>query len=153
MRYPLDISPNEDGTLRVSIRNLEGAVTACDDIHHVAEMAMDAFRTAAESYISNGIAVPLPTTSKRTDSFLEIPIGVSAKILLLNEMINQNVRTSDLARLMGTRPQNINRLVKLHTSSKIEHIDAALRALGKSLQLATKPVPNDRNTTAQQELR
>lgn len=149
MRYPLDISPNEDGTLRVSICDLEGAVTACDDLDHLFEMALDAFRTSSEAFISNGAAIPLPSSPKPGQSCLELPIGLAAKVLLLNEMIAQNMRPTDLARKMNTKPQNVNRLVKLHTPSRIEHINEALGALGKSIQLTVRPALHGRFTKTQ----
>ena len=36
---------------------------------------------------------------------MTLPASMSAKVLLLNEMLAQNVRPADLARLLGTTPQ------------------------------------------------
>jgi antitoxin HicB len=60
---------------------------------------------------------------------------LSAKVLLLNEMLRQKVHPAELARKMGTTPQVVNRLVNLRHTSKIDGIDTALRALGKRLIL------------------
>jgi antitoxin HicB len=60
---------------------------------------------------------------------------LSAKILLLNEMLRQKVPPSELARRIGTTRQEVNRLTDLRHTSKIDRIDAALQALGKTLIL------------------
>jgi antitoxin HicB len=62
-------------------------------------------------------------------------VSVAAKVLLLNEMLRQKVRPIDLARLIGTTKQEVNRLTDLKHATKIDRIDAALRALGKRLIL------------------
>jgi antitoxin HicB len=54
-------------------------------------------------------------------------------VLLLNEMLRQKVRPIDLARRIGTTKQEVNRLTDLRHATKIDRIDAALRALGKRL--------------------
>jgi antitoxin HicB len=60
---------------------------------------------------------------------------LTAKVLLLNEMLRQNVRPAELARRIGTTPQEVNRLTNIRHTSKIDRIDVALKALGKRLIL------------------
>jgi antitoxin HicB len=66
---------------------------------------------------------------------VELPASLSAKVLLLNEMIRQQVRPAELARRLNTTPQEINRLTNLHHTSKIDGIAGAMKALGKTLQI------------------
>jgi antitoxin HicB len=66
---------------------------------------------------------------------VELPASLSAKVLLLNEMIRQRVRPAELARRLNTTPQEINRLTNLHHTSKIDGIAGAMKALGKTLQI------------------
>jgi hypothetical protein len=47
----------------------------------------------------------------------------------------QRVRPPELARRLNTSPQAVNRLVNLRYSSKIDGIDQALKALGKTLEV------------------
>ncbi|MBC5767981.1 hypothetical protein [Ramlibacter albus] len=56
-------------------------------------------------------------------------------MLLLNEMARQRVRPSELARKLGTSPQDVNRLTTLRHATKIDGIDAALQVLGKRLDI------------------
>jgi antitoxin HicB len=62
-------------------------------------------------------------------------VSVAAKVLLLNEMLRQKVRPIELARRIGVTKQEVNRLTDLKHATKIDRIDAALRALGKRLVL------------------
>ena len=66
---------------------------------------------------------------------VDLSPSVAAKVLLLNEMLRQKVRPIDLARRLGTTKQEVNRLTNLRHPTKIDRIDAALRALGKRLYL------------------
>jgi antitoxin HicB len=55
--------------------------------------------------------------------------------MLLNEMIAQRVRPADLARRMGIKPQEVNRIIDLNHSTKIDTVAAATAALGKELNI------------------
>ncbi|MBA5689570.1 hypothetical protein [Rugamonas apoptosis] len=55
--------------------------------------------------------------------------------MLLNEMLAQGVGPSELARRMGTIPQNVNRLIDVRHTSKLDSIEQAVAALGKHLEL------------------
>ena len=56
-------------------------------------------------------------------------------MLLLNEMVKQKVRPSELARRLGTTAQEVDRLTQLKHATKIDGIDQALSVLGKRLQI------------------
>jgi antitoxin HicB len=79
--------------------------------------------------------VPAPSRIKRGGEVVELSASLSAKVLLLNEMIRQKVRPAELARRLQTTPQEINRLTNLHHTSKIDGIAGAMRALGKTLEI------------------
>ncbi|OCA55102.1 Antitoxin HicB [Photorhabdus namnaonensis] len=58
-----------------------------------------------------------------------------AKVLLLNTMLQTKTSNAELTRLLGTRPQEIQRIMSLGHSTKIDTIANALNALGKHLEL------------------
>lgn len=62
--------------------------------------------------------------------------SVAVKVLLLNEQLAQGVSNAELARRMGVRPQEVQRITNLAHATKIDTIDRALRALGRELTLA-----------------
>lgn len=96
-------------------------------------MAQDALVTAFDFYFDDRREIPLP--SSEGEDFVEVPASVAAKVLLLNEIIRTGISNADLARLIGTRPQEVQRIVSLHHSTKIDTIQAAMKAIGKRLEL------------------
>lgn len=96
-------------------------------------MAQDALVTAFDFYFDDRREIPAP--SKDGEEFIEVPASVAAKVLLLNALVQQGVTNADLARLIGTRPQEVTRIVSLSHSTKIDTIQLALNALGRRLEL------------------
>jgi antitoxin HicB len=119
----------------VSFPDIPEALTSGDTIEQAREMAADALATAMEFYFEDGRPVPLPSKAKRGQHLVELPASVSAKVLLLNEMIAQGVTQAELARRLNTRKQEVQRIVNLDHATKIDTIEAAFRALGKRLEL------------------
>jgi antitoxin HicB len=79
--------------------------------------------------------VPTPSPAKKGQHVVELPASLSAKVLLLNEMINQSVRPAELARRLNTTPQEVNRLTNVRHTTRIDGIAAALQAMGKRLDM------------------
>ncbi|RJF99003.1 type II toxin-antitoxin system HicB family antitoxin [Noviherbaspirillum saxi] len=132
MRYPVNLTPDEGGFC-VSFPDIPEALTSGVTEEEAMEMARDALATAMEFYFEDRRTVPLPSKMRGKFPFVELPASLSAKVLLLNEMLAQGVKPSELARRLGTRPQDVNRLLDLSHSTKIDTIQEALKALGKEL--------------------
>lgn len=97
------------------------------------EMAKEALELAMEFYLEDQRPVPAPSKPKPRQAIVDLSPSVAAKVLLLNEMLRQKVRPAELARRLGTTPQEVNRLTNLRHPTKIDRVDTALRALGKRL--------------------
>jgi hypothetical protein len=72
---------------------------------------------------------------QRGRRMVELPASVSAKILLFNEMLLQQVRPSELAKRLDIPRQHVNRLLDPRRATKIDGIAAALKVLGKTLEI------------------
>ena len=132
--YPARITRDGDGYL-VTFPDIPQATTGAKDRDEAIELAADALTTAMDFYFEDRRPVPLPSPLKRGQVAIDLPASVSAKVLLLNEMIAQGKRPAELARLMNARPQEVTRLVDLHHPTKIDTIAQALLAMGKRLDL------------------
>jgi antitoxin HicB len=88
-----------------------------------------------EFYFDDRRVVPGPSKPKRGQPLVELPASVPAKALLLSEMLRQKVRPAELARRIGTTPQEVNRLTNIRHTSKIDGIAGAMKALGKTLEI------------------
>lgn len=98
--------------------------------------AQDALVTAMDFYVEGRRTVPQPTAAKRGEHWVELPPSVTAKVLLLNRMIELRLRPVDLATRMGVRPQEVTRLLDLQHATKIDTLAAAIKATGAELQLS-----------------
>lgn len=134
MRYPMNIKPDGRFFL-VTFIDIPEAITQGESREEAVEVAQDALESALEFYFEDGRAVPSPSRIKRGQAFVELPVSLSAKVLLLNEMLNQKIRPAELARRLGTTPQEVNRLTNLRHRSRIDGIAAAMKQLGKTLEV------------------
>lgn len=132
--YPVNL--RKDGKfILVTFPDIPEAITQGEDRAEALKMAGDALETALDFYFDDRRPVPMPSRPKRGQAVVELPPSVAAKVLLLNEMLRQKVRPAELARRIGASKQEVSRLTDLRHSTKIDTIDAALRALGKRLYL------------------
>lgn len=134
MHYPATVKPDGDGWM-VVFPDIPEALTAGSTHEEAMAMARDALVTALEFYFDDRREIPEPSRLRKGQVAIELPTSVAAKVLLLNEMVRQKVRPSELARRLGTTAQEVNRLTQLTHVTKIDGIDNALQALGKRLEV------------------
>jgi antitoxin HicB len=134
--YPVILTPDqEDGGFVVTFVDIPEAITQGETEEEAMRMAQEALDTALEFYFDENRPVPLPSRIKRGQRSIELAASVSAKVLLLNEMIRQKVRPAELARRLQTTPQQVNRLTSIHHTSRIDGIAAAMKAMGKTIEI------------------
>jgi antitoxin HicB len=132
--YPVTL--RRDGKfILVTFPDIPEAITQGDNRAHALEMAAEALEIAMDFYFEDRRPVPAPSKPKPGQAIVELPPSVAAKVLLLNEMLRQKVRPAELARRMGTTPQEVNRITNIRHATRIDRVDTALRALGKRLLL------------------
>jgi len=134
MKFPVNIEPDEEFFL-VTFPDIPEAITQGEDVDDALRHAADALETALDFYFDAQRTVPAPSKPKRGQYVVELPASVSAKVLLLNEMITQKVRPAELARRLQVTPQEVTRLINPRHKSKIDGIALALKALGKTLEI------------------
>lgn len=135
MRYPAMFQPAPEGGYTITFRDIPEAITQGDSIEEARAMAADALLTSMDFYFEDQRQVPKPSKAWAGEELVELPPSVWAKVLLLNEMLAQKVRPSELARRIGSKPQTVTRLLDLHHATKIDELARALGTLGKRLDL------------------
>ena len=134
MRYPVKLK--RDGRFfLVTFPDIPEAITQGTNIDDAMYHAADALESALDFYFEEGRRVPMPSRPKRGQRLVELPASVSAKVLLLNEMIAQKVYPAELARRLRVTPQEVTRLIDLHHTTKIDGIAGALKVLGKTMEI------------------
>ncbi len=136
MRYPATFTADEDGGFVVTFRDIPEAITQGDTEQEAMDMAMDALITAMDFYFEEKRIVPQPSLAVEGERSVTLPMSITSKVFLLNEMIASKVTASDLARRLDTTPQDVNRLIDLHHATKIDTVERAIAALGKRLELS-----------------
>ncbi len=112
--YPVTLTPDKaDGGFVVTFDDIPEAISQGDTLAQALAAAKDALESALDFYFEDKRVVPAPSKAKRGQNVIELSASLSAKVLLLNEMVTQNVR---------------------HTT-RIDGIAAALQALGKHLDM------------------
>lgn len=134
MQYPVKILREGDGCT-VTFPDIPEAITCGDTEEEALRHAVDALETALDFYFEKNRLVPLPSRARRGQPVVELAASLSAKVLLLNEMIEQGVRPAELARRLKTTPQEVNRLTNIQHTTRIDGIAAALKVLGKRLDI------------------
>jgi len=135
MQFPVTLLRNKGGGFTVAFTDIPEAITEGDTEVEALAHARDALVSALDFYFEDRRPVPLPSRCKRGQKIVELPPSLAAKVLLLNELVRQNVRPAELARRLGTTPQEVNRLTDVHHRTRIDGIASALHALGKRLDL------------------
>ncbi|MGB7196320.1 MAG: type II toxin-antitoxin system HicB family antitoxin [Collimonas pratensis] len=137
MKYPAAFTPDQEaGGFVVTFRDIPEAITQGDTEVEALEMAADGLLTAMDFYFEDKRQVPLPSKAKKDERLIQLPLSVAAKVLLLNEMLEQQIRPTDLALRMDTTKLEVNRLIDLRHTTKIDRISEAMNALGKQIELS-----------------
>ena len=125
MLYPATLT-KENERWTVTFRNIPEVITCDDDLQDALNMAQDALIASMDHR-----TVPLPSKAKKGEYLIDLPASLFAKALLLNEIITNIER----AKRINAKPQEVQRIVNLNHSTKIDTISKALSASGKHLEL------------------
>ena len=135
MRYPVKLTRQAVGNFAVSFPDIPEALTLGETEEEALRHALDALETALDFYFEHDRPVPKPSAPKRGQRLVELPASVWAKVLLFNEPLAQEVRPAELARRLAIPRQHVNRLLDPRHATKIDSIAAALKALGRTLEM------------------
>lgn len=134
MQYPVIIEPDGDSYM-ASFPDIPEALTCGDNYEDALLQAQDALLTAFEFYFEDQRSVPLPSPALGRDT-VSVPASVWVKVLVLNTMLEQRISQAELAKRMGTRKQEMQRVINLGHNTKIDTLNRALEVMGKRLQVS-----------------
>ncbi|EBU7767792.1 type II toxin-antitoxin system HicB family antitoxin [Salmonella enterica subsp. enterica] len=135
MRYPLNLVPAPEGGYVVTFPDIPEALTQGDTREEALSAALDALVTAFEFYFEDNEQIPLPSGVNAGDDFVEVPLSVASKVLLLNAFLESRLTQQELAKRIGKPRQEITRLFDLNHATKIDAVQSAAKALGRELTL------------------
>src|SRR5271166_1907222 len=130
--YPYELLPQPECGFTVTFPDVPEAITQGDTETEAARMAEDALVTALSFYTDRAERLPLPSPPNGRP-LAYVPPLVAAKLALHDSMLAAGVSNVTLARHLGTDEKTVRRLRDPLHQSRINHVDAALRALGKRM--------------------
>ena len=135
--FPYELQPQPEGGFTVVFPDVPEAITQGETEAEAAAMAADALVTALSFHTDAGEKLPRPSPT-RGRQIAYLPPLVAAKLALHDAMIAAGISNVALARRLGTDEKAIRRLRDPLHHSRIDRVDAALRALGKRLAIVVE---------------
>ncbi len=135
-QYQAMFEPAEEGGFVVTFPDFTWGITQGDTEAEAMEMASDALGMVIEDHIAK--SQPLPAARKYRGAkyrVIRLPALHAAKAELYRVFLASGIRKSELARRLEIPKANVDRLFNLRHHSRLEQIEAALKALGKKLEL------------------
>lgn len=135
-QYPVALEDNDEGGYILHFRDIPEINSEIWSLDELQNTAVGALITAAEICFEKKIPFPEPSKAAKDEKLVALPLSVVSKILLHKAMLSDNIRPSDLAKKMGTTPQEVNRILDLKHSTKIDTIQKAFRSFGHDLNVS-----------------
>src|ERR1035441_9271171 len=122
LQYAAKLTPGlpEEGGYTVTFRDVPEAITEGDTLEEALHYAAEVLEIALEYYLDERRLAPTPTPKRKGEYIISLPVSLSLKLALLNEMIHQNVKPSELAKRMGASKQAVNRLTTFSHATKVD---------------------------------
>jgi antitoxin HicB len=133
LRYPVTLSEDDNGTILATFPDFPEAATFGEDRAEALRRAVDAIETAIRGRMSDREDLPLPSSPAGTA--VELPMQTTLKALLYRAMREQRLRKAGLAKRLGCKPPQVDRLFDLRHRSRLDQLEAAFAALGKRLDI------------------
>ncbi len=136
MRYAVTLAPDNNGTLLVAVPDLPEAVTFGEDREDALARAVDAIVTALMGAMAAREDIPAPESSGA--DYVALPALASAKVALYQAMRAEGVGKAALAKRLDVALPQIDRLLNLRHSSRLDVIERAFAALGRKMEIVVK---------------
>ncbi|SJM94988.1 type II toxin-antitoxin system HicB family antitoxin [Crenothrix polyspora] len=132
--YPVLLTP-DNGSVLVTFPDIPEAITFGMDEAEALHHAIDALETALSFYVNDRRALPEPSVlagypTVRPSALEGIKLGV------YQEMMRQGMRKAELARRLGWKAPQVDRLFDLGHASRLDQLEAAANILGKHIEVS-----------------
>ena len=135
--YPFTLEPDETGELIVEFPDVPGALTSGADEAEAKTLAEDCLIAALGGIIALRKPIPKPSPARGRPTVVLPPL-VAAKLALYEALRAEGVSAAALAERLGVAEAAVRRLLDLDHRSHLDRIEAALRALGRRLEISVR---------------
>jgi antitoxin HicB len=134
--YPVEVEEAPDG-VTVTCADVPEMVTDGKTRAEALERAADALVTALSFYVDDGRSLPRPSPA-RGRPVVTVTALETAKLALHDAMISAGLSNVQLGRRLGMDEKAVRRLRDPLHRSHIGAVEAALRALGKRVEVTVR---------------
>ena len=131
--YPARLMIEPDGRYTVTFPDLPDASTQGDDTANAIAMAADCLAETISARIAARADVPTPSSPKRGQVRVAVPVYVAVKAALYVAMKQQGISMSELARALEEQHLQVRRLLDPSLASNMKRIDKALSTIGRTV--------------------
>ena len=133
--YPAALTPDPDGGFTVTFRDVPEATTEGDTREAALLRGDGALESALAMYVAGKEPLPAPSEPEAGEEMVPLsPLGMT-KTALYEGMREQGAGRAELARRQRWHLPQVNRVLDLRHASRMEHVEAALAALGPRLMI------------------
>lgn len=136
LAYPVELTPDDNGTVLAVVPDVPGVVTYGDDRVEALDNAVDALETILSARIADREDIPVPSSVRGRPTISPTLLG-ALKLSVYAAMRARQWRKADLARAMGLNPRQIDRLLDLRHASTVAQLEQALWVCGRRFDVAT----------------
>lgn len=137
LAYPLNLQ-DDDGALLVTSPDVPELATFGEDREEAVARAVDALEEAIAARMYSRLDIPLPSPRSRSGSvYATLPTLTAVKVMLYQGMRDRGIGKAELARRLGWHLPQVDRVLNVQHSSRLEQMDSALAAIGLRLDVST----------------
>ena len=145
MRYLLNVTKDDDGSLLVTCPSFPEVTTFAEDETDVVRRATAAIEEALAARIRDGDDLPRACTDEelrraKGKYWVKLPTMTTMKALLYRELRESGVTRAALARQLHWHREQVDRLFRLDHASKVGQIEAAFGALHRSIDVRVREI-------------
>ncbi|MFG6653047.1 hypothetical protein ACG0Z5_01000 [Scandinavium sp. M-37] len=134
--YPVSLTHDPDTNSWIaSCRDLPLMHSVGNSIEHALSEGVYGLVTAIAIEVDERRPIPTGSAPVNDEYPVSVPLLVAMKAALHNAMIETGTRKAELARKLEQKPPQIDRLLDVEHSSRVETVELALRKLDRSVTL------------------
>jgi antitoxin HicB len=132
--YRIKVEPDVNNTLLVTCPSLPEVSTFGEDEADAMRHAVDAIEEAIAARIAD--AQDIPEGQQRGPRLVRLPALTILKVELYRQLRDAGITRAELARRLGWKRESVDRLFRLDHASRLEQIEAAFGALGRTVSVS-----------------
>jgi antitoxin HicB len=137
MDYPVELSPDDNGTLLARVADVPGATSYGENEGEALANVTDALEAVFSVMIANRHEIPSPSAALGRP-VVSPSLLARLKLGVYRAMRERGWRKADLARAMALNPRQIDRLLDLRHGSTVAQLEQALAACGKRAEVGLR---------------